>query len=86
MRIESSIYFVTKQKQLLIRQDKLSAIFREGQKAQCAADRNDTREVMAVVRRLAGNPVQPLASIKDENEKVIETVAEVTAKRRSHLQ
>ena len=66
--------------------DKQCCLEKAASDAQHAADRNDSKEIYSIVRRLDGTTTKPLASIKDENGKLLSDSGEILSCWRMHFQ
>ena len=72
-------------KKSCIRADKVEAIRQAGYAAQRAAENNDSKEIFAIVRRLAGVSHKPLESLSRPDGTKLTTVEEAIAHKRTHF-
>jgi len=79
------VYRALPYKKSCIRADKVEAIRQAGYAAQRAAENNDSKEIFAIVRRLAGVSHKPLESLSRPDGTKLTTVEETIAHKRTHF-
>ena len=84
-RADASLRRVCRLKSPFVLRDKEASLVRRADDAQHAADRNDSKELYEIVRRLAGSPSKPLHTIKDESGEPLTSGDAVTSRWRRHF-